>query len=245
MKEPRSFTDEDLTAYLDGEVDTATERAIATALVSDVGLRERLASLQISVVALDEAFGCLLAAAPALPALPMQATSGAPGQIPKMAMAACLVLGIAFGAGLMSWRAQPADWKDYVAAYQSLYVNATLASVAMTPDETVLNLAYLGAVLDHDISAAQTDSILQFKRGQLLGYQGQPLVQLAYLTLLGEPMALCIIRIESDGQSDVKLTNLEGMAAAHWEKDGLAYLLIGGTDTALINDAANRMVDRL
>jgi anti-sigma factor RsiW len=245
MTEPRSFTDEDLTAYLDGEVDTATERAMATALVSDVALQERLASLQISVVVLNEAFGGLLAAAPALPALPIQATSSTLGKIPKMAMAACLVLGIALGTGVMSWRAQSADWKDYVAAYQSLYVNATLASVAMTPDETILNLVSLGAVLDHDISAAQTDKILQFKRGQLLGYQGRPLVQLAYLTLQGEPMALCIIRIEGGGQSDIRLTNLEGMAAAHWEKDGLAYLLIGGTDDALIKDAADRMVDRL
>lgn len=245
MTQLRSFTDEDLTAYLDGEVDAATNLALATALATDTALQERLESLQISVVTLNKAFGGLLPAAPALPALPMRATSKTIGKIPKFAIAACLALGVALGTGLTSWREKPADWKDYVAAYQSLYVNGTLASVAMTPEETEINLAALSGVLGHDINLAQTDSVLQFKRGQLLGYQGHPLVQLAYLTPLGDPMALCIIRNESAGQSNIRLTTLEGMAAAYWEKDGLAYLLIGGTDTELIKDAAERMVDRL
>ncbi len=246
MTEPHLFSDEVLTAYLDNEVDISIMNAIEDALISDAALNERLASLQFPTRALNSAFEGLLAVAPVMPDLPASTEPVEPHRTQRLAMAACLVLGVAMGAGLMSWRAhQPVGWMDYVAAYQALYVNATLTSVETDQDETAANLAALGAALGYELSAAENDSVLEFKRGQLLGYKGSALVQLAYLSPLGEPVALCIIRSEGAGASDISVVTLEGMAAAHWEKDGFAFLLIGGTDSALIKGAADRMAERL
>lgn len=245
MTDPRSFTDEQLTAYLDNEADAATASAIKAALATDAALQNRLDALQIPAGALNKAFSSLLVAAPAAPSLPPASAVGASRKAPYWTMAACLALGVAIGAGSAFWRPKDANWMDYVAAYQALYVNATLATVQDSPEEASARLATLGAVLGRDISPARADSILQFKRGQLLGYQGNPLVQLAYLSPTGDPVALCIIRVDDPGPSAVTLTRLEGMAAAYWQRDGLAYLLIGGKDAALIRDAAGRMATKL
>lgn len=242
MNETHRFTDEDLTAYLDGEAEAGMQAAIMAALVSEPALKARLSGLQISVTTLRESFDSLLASAPPLPALPGRVPdTAAPAPLPKATLAACLVLGLALGAGLMSLRERAPDWMDYVAAYQALYVESTLNTAGLSTVEKDLNLASLGAVLGHNLEQAGADSILDFKRGQILGYKGQPLIQLAYLGPMGEPVALCIIRTGSAERVGVTLTRLEGMAAAHWQQDGLAFLLIGGTDSTLIAGAADRL----
>ena len=43
MSDPRAFSDEQLTAFLDGEADDALEAAIAEALETDAALAERMA----------------------------------------------------------------------------------------------------------------------------------------------------------------------------------------------------------
>ena len=125
-----------------------------------------------------------------------------------------------------------------------LYVNGTLADVEATQTETDAALEHLGTVFGHDLTAAPRDAVLEYKRGQVLGYQGQPLIQLAYLSPLGDPVALCLIRT-GDADTGVELTVMEGLAAATWQRDGVAYLLIGGTDSGLIEDAAARFSDAL
>ena len=247
MTAHRDYTDEDLTAYLDAESDPATRRQIAAALADDAELRQRLNAMQFPRDAVKSAFDDLLVAAPAMPALTPLPASLHRGGWPRalMAMAACLVIGVTVGTGLTKWYSQPGGWKSYVAAYQSLYVNGTLSVVQDSESDAGLRLAALGEILGKDLGPAQTDTVLEFKRGQLLGFRGHPLVQLAYLTPLGEPVALCIMRAKGASDSAVTTTELEGMAGAQWERDGLAYLLIGGSDSALIKDAADRLAARL
>ncbi|CAN0575828.1 unnamed protein product, partial [Ectocarpus sp. 12 AP-2014] len=124
------------------------------------------------------------------------------------------------------------------------YVNGTLADFNTTQAEIDAALLHLGTVVGRDLTAAPLDTVLEYKRGQVLGYQGQPLIQLAYLSPLGDPVALCLIRTEG-ADTDVEMTALEGLAAAKWQRDGVAYLLIGGTDTGLIKEAAARLSDAL
>jgi len=62
-------------------------------------------------------------------------------------------------------------------------------------------------------------------------------------------VALCIMR--SNKQSDqavqtaVEVSDMEGMSAATWEKEGYTYLLIGGRDAHLIRDTAEQLAIRL
>jgi len=246
MTETSIYDDEILTAFLDNEVDAETKAAIETALKSDASLKDRLASLEFPIKSLNIAASNLLDAAPAAPDFGQTVKQPRRFRPQLVAWVACLVFGVAIGTSWIALRPhQPNGWRDYVAAYQALYVNETLASVATTPEAASANLTSLGATLGLDLSGAQFDPGLRFKRGQILGFQGKALVQLAYLNALGEPVALCIIRGEDAGLEGISVTTLEGMAAAFWERDGFAYLLIGGTDEAFIASTAESMAKRL
>lgn len=239
------ISDEDLTAYLDGEAGADLLARIKTALKEDRGLQDRLDLLAVPMESMKEAFGDVITAAPEMPPLPNQPNSiQSPTSVRFWtALAASAILGAVIGFwGLQ--KAQTKDWRDYAAAYHVLYVNRTLADVQTSPSQTMAEVEQLGAVLGHDLAPAPLDKVLDFKRGQVLGYQGQPLVQLAYLSPLGDPVALCLIRTNGADRS-VQMSELEGLSAATWQSDGIAYLLIGGTDAGLIQNAAARFSDAL
>ena len=78
MTEMRPFTDEDLTAFLDGEADDALRAEIEAALETDAALGARIAELDIPLVPIAEAYTALLATAPPMPELPDIAVAPAP-----------------------------------------------------------------------------------------------------------------------------------------------------------------------
>ena len=246
MTDPQYYKDEVLTAYLDDEVEAEVRDAIDAAVADDTELQDRLASLRFPTKYLHAAASELLSAAPPPPEMDTLKKVPIVGRGYRQALAASLVVGLIFGAALMSLRHNPPDdWMDYVAAYQALYVNETLAGIDLDPEVNASSLDALSATLGLDLRPAPSDETLRFKRGQLLGYRGKALVQLAYLNPLGEPVALCIIKSETGTDAPISTTTLEGMAAAFWEENGFAFLLIGGTDTATIETAAEGMMERL
>lgn len=241
----KDFSDEELTAFLDGESDAQLTAQIAAAADQNVELQARLAALELPLEPIHRSFDALLKAAPAMNALPEPAASQNGVSMPKAlgGMAASLVVGALISFWALAGGKQ-LEWRDYAAAYHVLYVNGTLADFNTTQAEMDAALLHLGTVVGRDLTAAPLDTVLEYKRGQVLGYQGQPLIQLAYLSPLGDPVALCLIRTEG-ADMDVEMTALEGLAAAKWQRDGVAYLLIGGTDTGLIKEAAARFSDAL
>lgn len=239
----KEFSDDELTAYLDGEAGEALSAQIADAVKHDALLEGRIKALEMPLEAVKGSFDALLRAAPTMEPLPSETQTGVSFVKLGAAMAASLVIGALASFWALSGQKQ-ADWRDYAAAYHALYVNGTLAGVANSPAETEAALAHLGTVLAHDLSAALSDDVLEYKRGQVLGFQGQPMIQLAYLSPLGDPVALCLIRSEGT-DAGIEMKELEGLAAAQWQRDGVAYLLIGGTDAGLIEDAAARFSDTL
>lgn len=236
-----TFTDEELTAFLDGEASAESAAQISAALENDVELQGRLASLDVLLPPMKDAFGRVLDAAPDMEPLPTRRHEGG---VSKTKMLAAMAASLVIGALISFWVDHKRDWRDYAAAYHVLYVNGTLADVNPTPTEAKATLERLGAVVGHDLAAAPLDTVLEYKRGQVLGYQGQPLIQLAYLSPLGDPVALCLIRAEGANRA-IYVAELEGLAAAQWQRDGIAYLLIGGTDESMIQEAAVRFFDAL
>lgn len=242
MTELKRFRDEELTAYLDGELDVRTQRDLEAALETDVGLRQRLDALRLPSDAIASAFDDLLATAPAMPALPpAPAKRRRQFYVPAMSAAAGIMVGVWLGAFSLAGRVEAErDWMQYVAAYQALYVDATLTSVNQSDTAIDAELERLGAIMGQDFAAVRRDPNLIFKRGQLLGFEGRELVQLAFLSPANEPVALCIIRADTAEGRGIEMTRLEDMAAAHWTENGFSYLLIGGDDKALIEGAAER-----
>ena len=265
--------DEDLVAYLDGELSLSDRQLIDQALSESAALRRRLELLRQGDRPFRAAFDTLLDQAPmdrlmaALPEPTLSASVVSTSKVPpprpandwqSIGVAAMLLLtlgiGFAVGFGTSSDRAgqreaallaeldeMEADleeaeaaadaapvvtakgWRQAVADYQMLFTTDSL-----TPDQggdAALALASerVGLPLDPATRAA---SGLQFRRAQLLAFNGKPLVQLAYLGDDGVPVAFCIIasnKPEADTQYEVR----NGLGIVHWIIGGYGLMVIG------------------
>lgn len=237
-----TFSDEQLIAYLDGEVDFAPISDIDAALATDEALARRLDTLRHHRSRLAAGFQAALDPAKK-PPLVLQAANQ--NTWIKHAIAASLIgLVIGFGAGRFG-APSPADgWKDYVAAYHFLYTSATIAAVDNTPAMQQQELNRVGNAIGKQLSAANLRALpdVAYKRAQILGFNGQPLLQLTFVTETGEPLALCILKAGASRAKPVQLSQLEGMSAASWQADGYDYLLIGGQDDALLERVASQFI---
>lgn len=247
MSDHRHFTDEELTAFLDGENEHAPIGEIEAQLRVDANLRARLDALRLNSGDITEAFNTLLPNAPQAPeflqeGFKTESAGRKPWRVAGYAAAAALLAGFVGFAGGSYWSSQkPAPgWIDVVADYQALYVNGTLAAIDRPPEEARSELDRVAGSFGKDLSfeALTANDQLDFKRAQLLGFNGKPLVQLAYLSDAGDPVALCIIKSGKPGDAAVITKSLKGMRTAIWRKNGYAYVLIGGKDAGLIERAA-------
>jgi anti-sigma factor RsiW len=234
----RYFSDEELVAYLDGEADFAPSDAIEAARTEDPALQARLDALALDHAALKTAFADL---APDQVIVPMATTL--PGRrwswpwagLCAASVAAALVLGIAIGS---SRNAPLQGWAEYVAAYQALYSTSTLSHIQSGPEAQQAELDRVGAAIGKSLTLSDLGLFpdVQYTRAQVLSFEGRPLIQLAFLTSTGDPVALCIIRSDKRGQGGApELARMEGLSAARWAQSGYDYILIGGQDAELIS----------
>ncbi len=249
MTETEKYNDDYLTAYLDGELEPAMMEEIRVAASKDCELEERLAKLEIDKAQLGSALDQLLTLAPEMPEMPIDLKADTKSRVSSWSgnarnMAAGLALLLAGGLGGFWLNQQPPDnWKDYVAAYHMLYVSSTLTSIETNPAIQVSELDRVSQAIAKPIELANVTAVsgLDYKRAQILGFMGKPLAQMTFLSKMGEPIALCVIRTSKNASTPPELGELEGMATASWANNGYAYLLIGGKDQNLIRDAAQKL----
>ena len=241
-----NHTDEELTAYLDGELKAAKIAEIDEALANEETLRARLDALSINKDYLKNAFSALLDEAPTMAPIIIAPPKW---NFQQMAAAAVVALTIGLGASVflpeLSEKKAP-GWRAYVASYQALYSHATLANVDLTEEAAKAELTRVSAAIgkNFDYTIFSEDQNLSYKRSQILSFKGKPLIQLAFLTPDGKPIALCIIRKDGSNKQ-IQLGEAEGMKSAFWSDDGYEYLLIGGADKALIEKTASYYSQRL
>lgn len=249
------FSDEDLTAYLDKQMSSAEAAAVSSALESSPDLRQRLQGLMLDRQLLEEAFDAVLAKAPEPPAA-LQSPRGAKaeadvggGGFDRRALAAAAVAGLLVGAsGLFLLPGdEPRGWHEAAAVYHKLYITETLGPETPTAEQLSAELARVSARLQRDIRLEDLAGLaaLTPRRAQILAFETQPLVQIAFLSRDGTPVALCILRSGQTGEVPVKMASLEGMSAAVWARDGYEFMLIGGIDDARISTAATALSESL
>ncbi|WP_417453654.1 anti-sigma factor family protein [Kiloniella sp.] len=247
MSQKTHFSDEDLTAFLDGEASAELAQKIESALEVDAVLMKRLEDLSIPVDELKTAMQQVTDQAPSLPDVLIDRTL-ASNKSPRSllyagSLAASVLISLVVGGLFGKTYFAPSEaqgWKHYVAAYQSLYVGDTLGNIQLSPEQIQKNLEDISGQIGFDLVKMTADSELSFKRAQLLGFKGKPLVQMAYLSPDGQPVALCIIRTNKDNTETIGMEKLEGMAAASWRKNGYAFLFIGGENDRVIREGAAR-----
>jgi len=238
MTDRRTFTDEELTAYLDGEATPEDVAAIVAALDSDPAVEAQLRALEIPKAGIASAFAESLRDAPPAPDLaPPVGHSRKAGFLLAASFCVCLVFSGVIGAAIQ--RNVEPDWMEMAAAYQALYVEETVATASPTADETTAQLARVSDALGKDLAAVATVTRASFKRAQILGHAGKPLIQIAFLSKAGAPIALCIYENDSGRSSEATISRMHALASATWEREGYQYLLIGGEDEALIGKMAD------
>ncbi|WP_299295365.1 hypothetical protein [uncultured Tateyamaria sp.] len=250
MTDVRHFSDEELTAFLDGEAGDALHAAIEGALETDAVLAERMAALDLPLGPIVDAYDALLATAPPMPAfdvvIPEPVAARPRGLWAKgvglfgTGLAAGLAVAVFTGFGTPE--PQPRGWISFVASYQALYTTATLAGATPSSQEAEVQLASVSDALGLDLTGLPVAEGLTFKRAQVLGFNGKPLIQIAYLREDGTPVALCIIASGPDDKP-LSMGEAEGLDIARWNTPGFGFLLIGGEDAAPLAQEAETFRD--
>lgn len=251
MSNQRNYTNEQLTGYLDGELDDALRADIRAALAGNPQLQQRLEQLSLSKPAIKSAFDELLLGAPAAPDFidNIQPPRNRHTMLVLRWVAAtaviCLLIGGLAGAYIAANRGN--TWQNFAATYHALYVNSTLSHVKQTQSAAAAELKRVTAAFGKTIDLAALLNVprLDYKRSQILGFNGRPLLQIAFLSRLGVPIVLCIFRGASNEAKPLQREILRGMRAVTWSKGNFEFLLIGGNDAALLDQAASILAGRL
>ena len=224
------ITDADIVAFLDDVLPSDEQARIAIAAAEYPDVAQRIESMSIDRDRLNSAFEELLTSAPEMSVA--ASAANLPSQPARwwQAVAAASILAIGIGIGTQLPKTLQPGWHMAVAEYQVLYDTATLTGMTLTEDQRWGSLSKTSQALDVDLSREDvTLEGLDFRRAQILNHNGSPLAQLAFLDPDNNAIAFCFTRTDGPDQA-AQSTTLEGLSAVTWQKDGLGYILIGGSD---------------
>lgn len=271
--DPGHVSDEQLVAYLDGELSLQEHARLAQTIAVTPELQRRLLLLSGGNRPFRQAFEPLLGQAPAakleamlshLRAVPAPRAGRVPWWRTAGAVAAAIML---FATGLAADRLLPTltfslrdliffenpedqardddDWRQAVAEYLTLYSSDTLASI---PDDDNLRereLEILRTRLALNLSPQRVALPgLLFKRAQLFEYEGKSLGQVAYLDPAYGPVALCMIA-GSGSDAPPRVEQRQGFNVVYWTQAGHDFMLIGRTPDPRLQDFAKDLSGRL
>jgi anti-sigma factor RsiW len=83
-----------------------------------------------------------------------------------------------------------------------------------------------------------------FRRAQVLEYDGKPLAQIAYLDPEDGPMALCIVPSDK-GKAEPDMERRRGMNVVYWSNATHAFMLIGHATADRMKEMADSVRIRL
>ncbi len=161
---------------------------------------------------------------------------------------ALLAIGLVSGYLAQGWRnAQTASglqayptWLIRVVDYHTLYRRETVAPARrITRSDIAALAARFSATLAQrvvipDLAAER----LEFRRGQVLKFNNDPIIQLAYLpNKSGHPIALCLKTTTSpDALPSFEI--LRGLGTIRWRQNGIDYVLVGDHSETFLRAAA-------
>jgi anti-sigma factor RsiW len=237
--------DEMLVAYIDGELNTADRDAVEAMLCRDKRTKERLDLLGLGDPPFHEAFQSMLEAAPTarleamLEAIqPLQARPERHPQLRRRGFLAAAAAGlVAAGIGMdrtvtaimtrFNTPDESAEWRAVVAEYLSLYSADTLSGPGEDRGAQAAQLAVVGARLGLPLTPESVALPgVDFRRAQVLQYDGKPLAQIVYLDPETGPMALCLV-LAGGGPAEPNQERRQHMNVVYWSTATHAFMLIG------------------
>lgn len=268
MKEDRTMlSDEHLTAFIDGALSIEEAAAVERRIETDPAVAERVEFLMRANLPFAEAYRPLLDEAPVarLEEMLDEASlppTGASGHLVvsrrgfMAALAASVAIGMVFDRfALQSLRgvvsgegdeqAEAGEWRGLVAQYMALYDADTLVGVVPPPDRQEAELGAVNARLALTLTPqAVALEGADFKRAQVLAYDGRPLAQILYLDPTSGPLAFCIVRKAGPVHAPDTEQRL-GMTVVHWSNGSHALMLIGHAPKERMQALARGLADRM
>jgi anti-sigma factor RsiW len=253
MNDRATPSDEQLVAYLDDQLDAEQRTRIDTAIAEDSTLSLRLQWLARSSLPFKEAYAEMAQQAP-LDRLQFMLDTLPSPERPSMdrrwflAAAASLVVSSVVADRLfLSWQStqKKTNWRGLVADYMSLYVPETLEHLPSDEASQRAQLRVIDARLGLNLASAQlTLPRSEFKRAQILEYDGVPIAQITYLDPAHGPMALCVTRSNS-GSRHFAHERRHGMNVVYWADMEHAWMLIGHNPVAELEGMAKLIRTRV
>lgn len=246
-------SDEQLVAYLDDELNPDYRRQLDDAIADDPLLNLRLQWLSRSSLPYKNAYDELARKAPLerlqarLDAIPSPQDPGLSRRWFIGAAAATLVAGGVLADRLfLNWQAQqPHNWRGLVGTYMALYVPQTLDHLPTDEATQRAQLRTIDARLGLNLSPAGLKLPgAEFKRAQMLEYDGVPIAQIVYLDARHGPLALCVTRSNSGSQPLVHERRHQ-MNVVYWTEREHAWMLIGHDTATGLSEKANLLRSRL
>ncbi|WP_223505973.1 anti-sigma factor family protein [Pseudomonas sp. GL-RE-29] len=247
------LSDEQLVAYLDNQLDTEQRQRIDAAIAEDPMLGLRLQWLNRSSLPFKDAYKDLSRQAPVdrLQAMLDTLPSPARPQLSRrrfLAVAAGLVVsGVLADRLFLGWQASQEDsnWRGLVADYMVLYVPQTLDHLPNDETAQQSQLRTIDTLLGLNLKPAQlTLPRAEFKRAQILEYDGVPIAQITYLDPVHGPMALCVT-LSDTGSRHFARERRHGMNIVHWADMQHAWMLIGHNPVTELEAMAKTLRGRL
>ncbi|SLN53967.1 anti-sigma factor [Pseudooctadecabacter jejudonensis] len=245
-----TFSDTELKLYLSGALAEDRVPELEDALAVDDALEARLLTLDLEAASdLREAFAHVPLAenVQTLTQLTQSAAKiDAPVRgklrqwgVPALAAAASFALAVVVTG--QSPEPVALDWKDAVAIYQSLYTEDTLANLQVDSAALDQQLSLSAQALGRDLPRDAVGDLdgLPLLRAQILGIDDAPLIQMAYLTEDGQPVAFCMT--EGGDAADVVAQTLSGLPTVHWSDGRFSYMIVGDVPA----DRLSRMADQV
>ncbi len=228
-------SDEQLVAYLDGELDGEYRDKLDSAIAEDSLLSLRVQWLSRSNLPYKNAYDELAQQAPLerlqarLDAIPAPQRPGFNRRwFIGGAAAALLAGGVLADRLFLGWHAaQSNNWRALVGDYMALYVPQTLDHLPTDEASQRAQLRTIDARLGLNLSPATLKLPgAEFKRAQMLEYDGVPIAQIVYLDAKHGPLALCVTRSNS-GTQPLAHERRREMNVVYWTEREHAWMLIG------------------
>lgn len=243
-------SDEQLVAYLDDELDSDYRRQLDDAIADDPLLNLRVQWLARSNLPYKNAYDELAQQAPTerlqarLDAIASPERPGISRRWFIGAAAAALVgAGVLADRVVLGWQAkQSHNWRELVSDYMALYVPQTLAHL---PTDDATQRAQLQAV-DKRLGLSLSTAKLklpgaEFRRAQVLEYDGVPIAQIVYLDAKYGPLALCVTRSNS-GSRPIAQEHRHNMNVVYWTEREHAWMLIGYNPSSELEGMAQTLI---
>lgn len=249
------WSDEAITAWLDGEMSADEMQDFEQQLKRDQTLSARTAALMKSNQPFEAAFEPLLAAAPAaqmkddLNRLLAQAPApAATRQVSRRALIAASLSFLAIGSSLGYFvrpdaaQRESEKIRDLEAGYMSLYSRQTLADVDSSASLIARALQRTSQQMGLQLSAEQLAlHNAALKSVRLLRYDDTSIVQIAWEHAQWGPVALCVSREKHENETGIQAERRHGMSLAWWHAGGYQFVLIGRTPAQQLQQSAGRL----